>query len=197
MFRFLQKWYNKYNLQIITVINIFIWISSIALFYLIFIKLDPYNSFKFNNIYLSNYTYFEYIINKTDSIKESFGIFNQKKAYCTCFDKNNNLVNITTLNECNIFNCSEIIIDEKEVISHNLSIWKNNFISLNSNKYYYYQGINPETNECDYNNSYISCGFNEDIQSDFCVKNIDNCPLIYPTLKNKTIKMDSIYMKKY
>ena len=48
---------------------------------------------------------------------------------------------------------------------------------MDSNKYYLYQGINPITKKCYEEKGFYSCGFFEDIQLDFCVKNTDNCPL--------------------
>ena len=65
---------------------------------------------------------------------------------------------------------------------------ENKNISLDSNKYYFYQGINPITNKCDKEKGFYSWGFFEDIQIDFCVKNTDNCPIIL----SKKLSLDTI-----
>lgn len=86
-------------------------------------------------------------------------------------------------------------IDETKINSHNLTKWKNNKISFNSAKYYYFQGINPITKKYELKHGFYSCGFFESIQSEFCVKDLDNCPLIYPPIKTNNFSIDSIMDK--
>ena len=64
---------------------------------------------------------------------------------------------------------------------------------MDSYKYYLYQGINPITKKCNEEKGFYSCGFFEDIQVDFCVKNADNCPL---KLSNK-LTLDTIWERKF
>ena len=194
MIDILLKYFNIYFLKTITFILILL--SILRLFSFIIIPLTISQKFlKFNIINFANYSYFEYIINKTDSNNESYGFFNQKKTYCTCYNKNNKLKNISIISICHEFNCSKIKIDETKIVSHNLTKWKKNTISFNSAKYYYFQGINPITKKCDFKHGFYSCGFFENIQSEFCVKNLDNCPLIYPPIKNNNFSIDSIMDK--
>ena len=72
-----------------TFIAFFLFLQRLFSFIIVFQILLSSKYLKFNIINLSNYSYFEYIINKTYSSNESYGFFNQKKTYCTCYNKNN------------------------------------------------------------------------------------------------------------
>ena len=186
MSKFIQNCLNQSSKDILTTLIIIISFYRMVLFFIF--PFIPNTSKEFYILNLSNYSYFEYKIKKTDSKKESYGIFNLKKSFCTCYDKNNQQKNITLLSLCNLFNCSKIQIDKINTIPYNLTKWKNKNIYLDSNKYYLFQGINPKTKKCDEEKGFYSCGFFEDIQLDFCVKNADNCPL---KLSNK-LTLDTI-----
>ena len=186
MSKFIQNCFNQNSKDFLSII--FVILSIYRTITLCIFPFIPNISQQFNILNLSNYSYFEYKINKTDSKMETYGIFNLKKIYCACYDKNNQQKNITLLSLCNLFNCSKMQIDKINTTPYNLTKWKNKNISLVSNKYYFYQGINPITKKCDEKKGFYSCGLLEDIQSDFCVKNIDNCPLTF----SKKLSLDTV-----
>ena len=137
MSKFIQNCLNQSSKDILTTLIIIITLYRYVTFFIF--PFIPNSSKEFDILNLSNYSYFEYKINKNDSKKKSYGIFNLKKSFCTCYDKNNQQKNITLLSLCNLFNCSKIQIDKINTIPYNLSKWKNKNIFLDSYKYYLFR----------------------------------------------------------
>lgn len=187
-----KKFFNKNKNFFYAFFYIFFPLYSV--FFMVF-SVITYEENEFNIINLSNYTYIEYITKTTNTRNEIFGNFKQKEVYCSCYGLNNIQKNITEISLCSSFNCSKIMINENKYTNHSLTKWKKKSFYLNYTKYYYYQGINPLTKECDIKNEFFSCGFLEDIQFDFCVKNIEDCPLLPFNNNIKNFAINSLFGK--
>ena len=107
-----------------------------------------------------------------------YKVFAYREYDLFCYCKNNTNYRVYDKNYCLYLKECEpflhFIIDNYEL--KYLSNWKNNIIKYNKKIYYFYQGINNKTQNCDINYNYKKCGYLIDLNTDFCVKENEACP---------------------